>query len=298
MSGIPPGNRWWIERLFLRGEVHLLAGQSGANKTTWIFSVLKPALDEGRLFGRAIHGTRFIYIVGDRSRNNIEVTCEDLKIDYRNFPILVLREMRVGNLSEIEGEILRRYGQVDLVIVDPILLALGDKTNTNDYGGIAREVNKWNQACQRNQWTVLATWHWNKDRGRDTPTDVQDRIMGSAGLVAYAGTWITMERDKDDATHRILTIQSHHAGRAEHHYRLIIEDEILRGMGEVDTPRPSNIRASLEALAPNEHIKFSDIATIARVSKRTLFRAIREAEQDGLIERVRAGLWVRRNSLP
>lgn len=294
----PAKQRWWVDRLFLRGEVHIFAGQSGANKTTWIFSVLLPALRDGYLFGQSIHGSRFVYLVGDRSRNNFEVTCEDMGITYRDLPVMVLREMRVGNLGEIEGEILRRYGSVDLVIVDPLLLALSDKTDTKDYGGVAREMNRWNQSCQRNGWTVLGTWHWNKDRGRDTPKDVQDRIMGSAGLVAYCGTWMTLERDQDDANHRVLTIQSHHAERAQHHYQLLVENKILRGMSEIDAPIVVNTNAFFETLTPGEHVTFSDIAVATKLRRRTLYRRIREAEQDGLIERVRTGLWVRKALLP
>jgi hypothetical protein len=278
---------WWIERIAPRGQVHIIAGTSGAGKSSYLASYLVPSVLRGEWEGWRVHGRRVHWVITDRDRTDWVLMCERWPV-LRQLTVTVATELGVRpTLDMVAADIRRQCPEgVDLVIVDvlPMLFA-GD---LNDYVSAHGLMGHAWRITQSLGTTMLAVMHARKHQGpaRESP-DPFDRVLGSMALRGAAGTvWVLEPVRVAAGVYARLHMRPHHAPERVYYYE---RDD--RG-GFVPVPAIPYTERWLEWLSllpPGTEIDEEDIDCFP--TKRRRRRAIRQAVRAGWLEEVGDGLY-------
>jgi RecA-family ATPase len=209
-----------IPGLLPRHEVSILAGASGAGKTTLIMQALRSALRGESVFGHdAPDGLRIGYIAADRSWQSYKKTAAMVDLDLTKInaraliddPTIDLKRFEEAPIEELE-HLIASLLPCDLIVVDPLVVFLG--VDTNKYHLNAARLIRLNKLCQANHVSILGTHHATKARSDYGFKRAQDRISGTSALLGFTSTQLFLaapdETGRDDGFAEWHII-SHHA---------------------------------------------------------------------------------------
>ena len=277
-------------------EVSLLAGASGAGKTTLIMQVLSN-LQRGELvFGReGAANLRIGYIAADRTIRAYEKTAKLVGLDMSKLKIkalvddndIDLRSFEASPIDELE-RLLKIMLPLDLVIVDPLIVFLG--VDTNKYHLNASRLIRLNKFCLAHNLTILGTHHAAKARSDYGFKRAQDRISGTSALLGFTSTQLFLahpdETGRKDGFYEWHVISHHAPGRVTLLSRgeaglFQFEGEDALGQAKVE---PSDL--ILDTLSAHQHpLNRRDLLFIleGEMSRSTLDRRLEELTKEGKV---------------
>src|SRR5215831_11507548 len=123
-----------VDQIFPAREVHLIAGPSGAGKTTFMFQLIDSWLGGGSVLGRKAHILPMCYVSCDRSRESVERTLDRIQPEHRPHVISLRDCPGVTSLAGIVSHIRKNITDCRVLWVDPLshFVAKG-----NDYAQVA-----------------------------------------------------------------------------------------------------------------------------------------------------------------
>ncbi|TFH63976.1 MAG: AAA family ATPase [Gemmatimonadales bacterium] len=224
MAASPPQSLDFTEELITgilpRDEVSILAGASGAGKTTLIMQILRSLTRNEPVFGRpTLRDIRLGYIAADRTWRSYQKTAAHVGLDLSSIGVRALVDdpaidLKLFEASPIE-ELERLIGLLlpcDLIVVDPLVVFLG--VDTNKYHLNAARLIRLNKLCRTNHVTLLGTHHATKARSDYSFKRAQDRISGTSALLGFTSTQLFLaapeETEREDGCAEWHII-SHHA---------------------------------------------------------------------------------------
>lgn len=209
-----------IEHILPKHEVSILAGASGAGKTTLIMQVLCNLQHNEPVFGHAIEEDLKIgYLAADRTwdayarlamqvgadldRMVVRALIDDTSIDIEN-----LERDSQGVMYNVLKSMVAEG--CNLIVVDPLVVLLGSDINT--YHIVAARMIRLNRFCKANQVTILGTHHATKARTDFSFKRPQDRISGSSALLGFTSTQLFLASAQESGQeYTQWHIVSHHA---------------------------------------------------------------------------------------
>ena len=209
-----------IESILPSREVSILAGASGAGKTTLIMQILSTLQANAPVFGHHVQpNLRIGYIAADRSWRSYQKTAAMASFDLASVAVRTLIDDDTVNLKDFERSpidelerLIRTMLPVDLIVVDPLVVFLG--VDTNKYHLNAARLIRLNKLCMANRVTLLGTHHATKARSDYTFKRAQDRISGTSALLGFTSTQLFLaspeETGRSDGFFEWHVI-SHHA---------------------------------------------------------------------------------------
>jgi RecA-family ATPase len=209
-----------IDAILPAQEVSILAGASGAGKTTLIMQTLSALQANTPVWGHSTQSNlRLGYIAADRSWRSYQKTASMASLDLSSIQVRTLIDDQAVNLKDFErspiDELERLIGTmlpVDLIVVDPLVVFLG--VDTNKYHLNAARLIRLNRLCLANRVTLLGTHHATKARSDYTFKRAQDRISGTSALLGFTSTQLFLASPEETGRPDGLFewhIISHHA---------------------------------------------------------------------------------------
>jgi RecA-family ATPase len=278
-------------------EASILAGASGAGKTTLIMQMLKDLLDGRPVFGHPVlPHIRVGYIAGDRTWRSYQSTAERIGLDLNRIKVKTLVDDLSIDLSKLGTDpmhvlstLISQLTPVDLVVVDPLIMFLG--CNTNLYNMVASKLIQVNRWCIAHSITILGTHHASKARTDFSFLRPQDRINGTGALLGFTSTqmFLTDPQETEDSNLAEFHIIPHTA--KPHVVYLQRDDNGLFIEAQVHT-KPMTPAEKLPTLFQFEHqLTYAHIIDQMKplCSERTAARLLAEFTSMGLLVKTEKG---------
>lgn len=174
-------------------EVHVIAGETGAGKSTWLFdNFINPWQHEEPVLGRKSHWFPYVIFVNDRTKSGMIRMLQRLKLNPKQFPIeSTITASKLTLVEKIEA-----FHKVNpaLKVVFIEGLHVGQKDG-NDYGESSQVMQELNALCQRQRLTVIATTHVSKANAQQGAGD-RTSIIGSSATPGMCETVFVLTKQK------------------------------------------------------------------------------------------------------
>lgn len=199
----PIAASWLMHHRIPLGGLSLLAGREGLGKSSlaaaWIADVT-----HGRMDG-AIREPRAVLIDAredDKARTIVpRLQAAGADLDRVHFVDVLDGGMQTGISLPYDTARLRqaiRDKGAALVVLDPLVSALGDRLDSHKDHSVRQGLDPINQVASETGAAILGLVHLNKSSG----TDALDRVSGSRAFTAAARAVILMTPDDEDDTGR------------------------------------------------------------------------------------------------
>lgn len=285
---ITTASTFLIDSLIPANQITLLAGASGAGKTTLIMQILSAVQQNQLVFGYpARPDLRVGYLAADRTWDDYVLLSQRIGLDLSNIAIQTLIDDTTIDMKRFEDapmdtlkSILTRMLPRDLIICDPFVFFLG--VHPNNWQGVGSRMVQVSRWCKEHNVAILGTHHATKARTDFGFLRPQDRISGSSALHGFTATQMFLDTPEESQK---LFFEWHIVSR--HAPQLTIQlQRTSTGAFELSTDL-SPAQVILHAF-PNtgECISRKQLLTrVANISPRTLDRWLPQLAADGVLVR-------------
>ena len=295
-----------IDGILPAQQVHILAGASGAGKTTFLLQYLRDFLDGKQFFSHVAKPCGLAYVGADRQEAEYTEKFALMGIEPFQLTSIVLNQRykpRILSKPDKRDELLRHMvsefraciPDFGLLVIDPLSPLLPNKLG--DYHEVADALVGLTRLCIEEEITIIGTHHATKLKPDTQFVRPQDRILGSAALLGYSGThmFLSSPQENNEGLY-VLTIVPHNAPPETH--RLTREKN---GRFAVVTDAQGVVEHhALLRLVPYEPdwIDFSTLKDKAKealhISDATIYRRLNQLETDGYVKQPSKGKYQRR----
>lgn len=211
----PQPIRWLWPGRIARGKVSLIAGDPGLGKSLVTLAMAAVVTRGGRWpvdGGHAPQGDVILLSAEDDVADTIRPRLEAAGADVRRiYAITMVRDVDPATGTEVPrtfslrrdipvlGELITRYPEAKLVVIDPIT-AYTDGTDTHRNADVRGLLAPLAELAQRTGVAVVCVTHLNKAGGQSAIY----RTTGSLAFVAAARSAMLVTRDPDDPARRLL----------------------------------------------------------------------------------------------
>lgn len=276
-----------VQSLLPTHEVSIIAGASGAGKTSITMQLLSAIQHHKPFFGLATTpNIRVGYIAADRGGDSLEHWSKIMDVDLSQIKIRSLIKDDDINLSKFETrpmalllDLIRDMMPLDLLIIDPLIVFFG--TDTKSYTTNAKCLIQLNRVAHQHKVTILGIHHAVKARTDFGFKRPQDRISGTGAFLGYSSTQIFLDTPEESGLpHHTLHIISHTAPGMELRLRRnasavfeLITDEETKVAQLILGAVPINGTAATNEI----------VATLGNVPRRTIELYLTKLLKEGLL---------------
>src|SRR6185437_902257 len=196
-----PPTEYLVDGWLPTKEIHLLIGESGAGKTTWLFSeFLTKWQREESILGRASHYVPYAVLVNDRSQEGIIRTLERMRL-HPGYPIKSIN----GDPRPLDEKVIEfcdANPHVRFLVIEGIHCGMED---LNDYSAVSKLMASLVKLCRERDLTILGTTHVSK-AAASNGVNGRTSAIGSVATAGMSETLLVLTRK--DSTVK-LTINDH-----------------------------------------------------------------------------------------
>ena len=276
-----------VQNLLPRHEVSIIAGASGAGKTSITMQLLHSIQAHKPFFG--MHTTPDIkvgYIAADRGGDSLDYWAKIMDVDLSKIKIRSLIKDEDIDLKKFESnpmglllQLIRQMMPLDLLIIDPMIVFFG--TDTKSYTTNAKCLIQLNRVAHQHRVTILGIHHAVKARTDFGFKRPQDRISGTGAFLGYSSTQIFLDTPEESGLpHHSLHIISHTAAPIE--LKLQRDDRAIFRLCENEEQKVAQL--ILGAVPNNGAIATADIVNaLDGVPRRTVELYLTRLLREGLL---------------
>jgi hypothetical protein len=220
-----PKHKYLVDGLFPTKEIHVITGESGVGKTSWLFDFIDDWQHERPVLNRASHWQPFCILVNDRSQAGMQRTLERLDKHPDAYRILTFKQstkdshrqpgIKPPTIADKIAAVLNSDKSLRVVFVEGLQVEADDG---NDYGAMSRMMAGLNALCRERDVTIVATTHTSKVNAA-TGGARRTAIIGSAATPAMCETVLVFTEAPKLPGYVLLTVQNHNGPKEEHFYR-------------------------------------------------------------------------------
>ncbi len=283
-------NEFLVDSVLPTNEIHLIAGPSGAGKTTWLLQFIEGWRQDFAFFGHESHSSPFVYLSADRSERSVLRTFSRLRIDPDNFHIETASSIASQDLFTVIKQLREKYDDLRVVFIEGFQsFTPGHKMN--DYGVVATFLTKLLKYAVTHNLTIVGVCHATKTKKDETYENPRQKINGSVAWAAYSDTIIFIEpADAADVNNQSRKIMLLPRNAAERMYMMEFKDGVLK---EKTKPLTSWDRFCLwvNELKPDQQVTTEQIMVATNTPRSTLAVDLKRAVDLKMLTQVRAGIY-------
>lgn len=197
-----PGFPVLAEGLWPERQLSVVAGSSGAGKTTWLYQLLAAWSKGQRAFGFEGPPGPYGLLAADRTAEAHMRTAASVGLPWDQIVLRSIVDDLNVNISELEHTpfplLFKLLSSIRaqmkgkgvegsaLIVVDPLMVFLG--IDLNKYHLVAARLLAVNRWCLETNTQLIATHHATKARSDWSFKRPQDRIAGSGAMLAFSST--------------------------------------------------------------------------------------------------------------
>ncbi len=283
-------NEFLVDSVLPTNEIHLVAGPSGAGKTTWLLQFIEGWRQEHPFFGHISHGSPFIYLSADRSERSVLRTFARLRIDPDNFNIETASTITSHDMLAILKQMREKHPDFRVIFIEGFQ-SFTPQHKMNDYGTVATFLTKLLTYCVQHDITIVGVCHATKTKKDETYENPRQKINGSVAWAAYSDTIIFIEpadpSDPNNHARRILLLPRN---AAERMYMMEFKDGILTEKTKPQTSWDRMI-AWINTLDEAQQVTTEQIMVATHTPRSTLALDISKACGQRLLKQIKIGVY-------
>ena len=302
LADIPERSGKWpyvIEDMFPFGQLHLLGGPSGGNKTTLAFMMLECLAKGTPFLGRSVAPAKVAFVSGDRPTRSVLETQDRCEV---SFPVFSMVDENLVGEDLVQKVIPRLTAMCgyrpDFIYVDGFT-ALCPGGFHNNYSVVAKWLASLQRYCGRMGITIVGACHTAKTKEGESFLDPRQRILGSVAWAGFSETVLIIEPLWDDKTKlkRVL----HILPRNRQNDEMILK---LNSQGQLTLPEKTQhaetitnfvMESVLMAYPPGTEVLYGGLRETAvskGIQSRTFERWVARYVEDGKLIKVKRGVYV------
>lgn len=311
--------RFIVDEILPAGQIHVLAGPSGAGKTRWLLPTIKAWYEGKDVLGYKSNPEPYLYISCDRSSKSLNQTLKKLKLQdwdlyYKTIPEL-LDDIGIVDYEKFKLEsIINYYTNIKVFFIEAMAWFQQMGNKVNEYNANLRYWTNLQKIVEERDITIVATTHQPKSNPKDRHENPRERIMGSVAMGAIVDTIFLLEFDDvKDVTNksRVMRILPRNVEASLVHYRmteggslepynkedledLVAKEEKIAQHKAAAAKTKLVIMDTVLIINANPEITTEEIrryAEINEIGKTTYFQWIKDKLETGELIRVREGLY-------
>lgn len=286
-----PSTRYLIDQILPRQAVHLIGGSSGAGKTRLIFPLLDRWSRGEDIWGHRSYPVPWAYISGDRTRESVYTTLDQLDIDIDTVRGIWAVDDGVLDLKVLITKALSLTPRPKFVFVEGLASLMSDLTDMNKYKHVAKFLVNLGKQCAKDDLTILGSTHATKVKTDAKFANPRERLMGSTAWAAYSETIFVLETIKPDEenSQRKLFILPRNASEEHRFYQM--RDGRLIETGEQDAEAVAEL--FIVSVPPGDSFSTEKFLgfVMTSVSRATAFRLLKDLEATGKVSKTGHGVW-------
>lgn len=196
--------KWLVDSIIPANEFHIIAGPSGAGKTTWAAQFLKSWQQGEAVFGHRSYPIPFVYVACDRGAADIEETLTRVGIDLDSgeFPYYSLldSDLPINSIGELLSFVRKAIPEVKVLVIDGLAMLAPGGSHSMDYVSVSKFVRGLSRLCHKEEITLIAIMHSPKTKEKDRYSNPRQRILGSVAWAAISNCVILIEPDEENPT--------------------------------------------------------------------------------------------------
>jgi hypothetical protein len=173
-------------------ELHIIAGESGAGKSTWLFQFIDDWQRERPILGKKSTWYPFIILVQDRTKPGVLRTLQRMGLHPKSFPVQSGIEGGRATLKQKIEACLEKNPDIKIFFVEGLHVGMDE---SNDYGAVSRAIRELIALCQARKITIVATTHMSKLNAADGNSG-RGAILGSSAAPAMSEANILLNKMK------------------------------------------------------------------------------------------------------
>lgn len=293
-----------IDDILPARELHLVAGPSGAGKTTWMIKMIDQWRQGQSIFGHASHPRPFMYLSLDRSRAGVLRIFDRLKIDHKNFHVFVPKANSNNQklaLAQLLKGLIQQHPDVRVFFIEGFQSRTPDG-KMNDYKVVAHFLLELQQLCEEHNITIIGVAHASKAKQDEKYLNPRERVNGTVAWAAYSETIIVVEpEDPDDPENRNRRVMLLPRNAREQVFLMENKDGTLVEKTSTQNPVQSNFAKVLAWLAAqplDRIVTTTEICAESTIPTGSINLELTKLEKHKALEMKKRGTWqVRKNTL-
>lgn len=294
-------SEWLVDGIFPTHLVHILAGASGSNKTTYLLQTLPKWAKGEPIHGRESHPVPWIFISCDRSWKETRHTFDRMGIPYDSIRTVCMMDKKYRDILTVEvlfERMKKEHPDVRLYVIDAFYTLTPDG-RYNDNATVNKFLRTLVKLCEENDVTVIGTHHSPKMKEGEGYVASRDCILGAIAWGAFASTILHIrspEPDNDECRERYLAILARNGAA-------ITQDYVLDNSGLLQPVAPkrkdgpyNQLREFIHGLKLEEEFDSQEAVAAAGASRQHVHKMLMSLAREGMIERVDRGTYKRSKS--
>lgn len=183
-----------LEDVFPTHEISLIAGASGAGKTTWLMQMIDAWKKGEKVCGLESYPRPFIYISLDRSAKSCKHVFERTKVDSDDWDIITLdKSDSLITMPQIVEAIAKQRPDVKVLFIEGFATRV-PQGKLGDYSTVANYLLELRGMCEKHGITIVGVVHRAKTKEGEEYKDMREKVLGSVGWGAYAEGLVYIEQ--------------------------------------------------------------------------------------------------------
>lgn len=291
-------SKWIVEKIFPARRIHILAGASGSNKTTYLLQHLFE-WEKGRpLHGYSSFPVPWVYVTCDRSREETEETFTRMGIDLNAINTVYLLDEKYRDVRTIEtlfSRLTKEFPDARLYVIDAFYtLTPGGKYNDNaTVNDFLRTIVR---LCDQHDVTIIGTHHSPKMKEGDGYVAARDCILGAIAWGAFSSTVLHIRSPKPEdpaCLERTLAILPRNGAALVLEYVLDDHGCLKAAPAKRKDGPAQTLRDFVMSLKIDEEFDSAEAIAAAGATRQYTHKLVMDLVKEGMIERVDRGAYKR-----
>lgn len=282
-----------IDQILPRREVHMLAGPSGAGKTTWFLQTFVEQWQERKdVLGYRSFPVPWLYVSGDRSMESCERTLRRIGIPRTKVSIFSCVDTRIFNIGTIIKKALEAPVPPQFFFFEGFISLMQAGGLKNDYKDVSWFLTGLTATCKEQDITIMGSGHSPKAKSDSFYLSPRERILGSAGWGGFLDTVFMIEPlkpgDVESIPQRRLWVLPRNSSDKYIDLQFNTSGRLVEADADINFALWT---AFISNVGPGGTFKTEQLlgALTGAMSRATVMRYVEQAVSDGALTRVAQG---------